>query len=124
VLVGALLGRGVAARWPIAAGLVVMAAGSYWMARMNLEISPAQVVGPRMVLTLGLGLLFAPMSVAAYKYTPVHLRGAAVGIFSLLRTEGGSVGTSLASTIQERREQFHLARLNDWLGPLNFHVQE
>jgi DHA2 family multidrug resistance protein len=94
------------------------------MARMNLQISPSQVVGPRMVLTLGLGLLFAPMSVAAYKYTPVHLRGAAVGILSLLRTEGGSVGTSLASTIQERREQFHLARLNDWLGPLNFHVHE
>jgi DHA2 family multidrug resistance protein len=123
VVVGVLLGRGVDARWPIAAGLVVMAAGNYWMARMNLEISPAQVVGPRMVLTLGLGLMFAPMSVAAYKYTPVHLRGAAVGIFSLLRTEGGSVGTSLAQTIQERREQFHLARLTDWLGPLNPHVQ-
>jgi DHA2 family multidrug resistance protein len=123
VIVGVLVGRGLDARWPIAAGLVVMAAGNYWMARMNLQISPSQVVGPRMVLTLGLGLLFAPMSVAAYKYTPVHLRGAAVGILSLLRTEGGSVGTSLASTIQERREQFHLARLNDWLGPLNSHVQ-
>ncbi len=31
---------------------------------------------------------------------PPHLRGAAVGIASLLRTEGGSVGTSLASTIR------------------------
>jgi hypothetical protein len=53
------------ARWLIAAGLVVMAVGNFWMARMNLQISPWQVVGPRMVLTLGLGLLFAPMSVAA-----------------------------------------------------------
>jgi DHA2 family multidrug resistance protein len=124
VVVGALLGWGMDARWPIAAGLLVMAAGNYWMARMNLEISPWQVVGPRMVLTLGLGLLFAPMSVAAYKYTPVHLRGAAVGLLSLLRTEGGSVGTSMAQTIQERREQFHLSRLNDWLGPLNPNVHE
>jgi DHA2 family multidrug resistance protein len=93
------------------------------MARMTLEISPAQVVGPRMLLTLGLGLLFAPISVAAYKYVPVHLRGAAIGLLSLLRTEGGSVGTSMAQTIQERREQFHLARLTDGLGPLNSHVQ-
>jgi DHA2 family multidrug resistance protein len=77
-----------------------------------------------MMLTLGLGLLFAPMSVAAYKYTPVHLRGAAVGLLSLLRTEGGSVGTSMAQTIQDRRDQFHLARLTDGLGPLNPHVQE
>jgi hypothetical protein len=30
---------------------------------------------------------------------------------SVLRTEGGSVGTSMAQTIQERREQFHLSRL-------------
>jgi DHA2 family multidrug resistance protein len=101
-----------------------MAASSYWMARMNLQISPWQVIGPRMGLTLGLGLLFAPMSVAAYKYVPPHLRGSAVGLLSLLRTEGGSVGTSMAQTIQARREQFHLARLTDWLGPLNQHVHD
>ena len=51
VVVGILLGRQVDARWLIAAGLVVMAAGNYWMARMNLQISPWQVVWPRMVLT-------------------------------------------------------------------------
>ncbi len=32
VVVGVLLGRGVDARWLIAAGLLVMAAGNYWMA--------------------------------------------------------------------------------------------
>ena len=124
VLVGALMGRGFDARWMIAAGLLVMAAACYWMAALNLQISPWQVIGPRMLLTLGLGLLFAPMTVAAYKYTPVHLRGAAVGLLSLLRTEGGSVGTSMAQTLEERREQFHVARLNEWLGPLNSHVHE
>jgi DHA2 family multidrug resistance protein len=123
VFVGVLMARGADARWLVAAGLVVMAAASYWMALMNLQISPAQVVWPRMLLTLGLGLLFAPMSVAAYKYVPAHLRGAAVGLLSLLRTEGGSVGTSMATTIQERREQFHLDRLNAGLGLLNSHVQ-
>jgi len=123
VVVGVLLGRQVDARWLVAIGLVVMAAANYWMARLNLQISPWQVVGPRMLLTLGLGLLFAPISVAAYKYIPIHLRGAAIGLFSLLSTEGGSVGTSMAKTIQERREQFHLSRLVEHLGPLNPHVQ-
>jgi DHA2 family multidrug resistance protein len=64
-------------------------------------------------------MIFAPLSVAAYLYLPKELRGAAVGIFSLLRNEGGSVGTSLAQTLQERREQFHLLRLNEFLDPLN-----
>jgi DHA2 family multidrug resistance protein len=61
--------------------------------------------------------------VAAYKYSPVHLRGAAVGLFSLLRTEGGSVGTSMSQTIQDPRQQFHLSRLGEKLGPLNSQVQ-
>lgn len=122
VLVGILLGRQFDARWMIAAGLVAMAAGSYWMALMNLQISPWQVIGPRMVLTLGLGLLFAPATVAAFKYIPLHLRGAAVGLLSLLRTEGGSVGTSMAETIVDRRLQLHTARVGEFLDPLNPHV--
>jgi DHA2 family multidrug resistance protein len=122
VLAGLLLGRQVDARWLIAAGLVAMAAASYWMARMNLEISPGQVAGPRMLLTLGLGLVFAPATVAAYKYIPAHLRGAAVGLLSLLRTEGGSVGTSMAQTIEHRRLPFHTARMGEFLDPFNRHV--
>ena len=113
LVVGALLGRGVDARWLIAAGLLVMAAGCYWMALMNLDISPWQVVWPRVVMIMGLSMIFAPLNVAAFKYTPQHLRGAAVGLLALLRNEGGSVGTSMAQTIQERREQFHLSRLDE-----------
>ena len=80
---------------------------------MNLQISMEQVIWPRMVLTLGLVLIFAPASVAAYKYVPVHMRGAAVGLLSLLRTEGGSVGTTMSATIQEPRQQLHLSRLGE-----------
>ena len=32
-----------------------------------------------------------------------------------MRNEGGSVGTSLAQTLEERREHFHTLRLNEWL---------
>jgi DHA2 family multidrug resistance protein len=122
IIVGALLGWGADARWLIALGLLIMAAGSYWMALMNLQISPWQVVWPRVVLIVGLSLIFAPINVAAFLYTPKHLRGSAVGLLALLRNEGGSFGTSMGQTIQERREQFHLSRLADNLGPLNPHV--
>src|ERR1700748_3590397 len=54
---------------------------------------------------------------------PVALRGAAVGLLSLLRNEGGSVGTSLAQTMQERRDQFHSLRLCELLDPLNAAVR-
>ena len=124
MVVGTLLGRGVDARWLIAPGLLVMAAGNYWMALMNLQISPWQVIWPRVVLIVGLSLIFAPINVAAFLYIPKHLRGAAVGLLALLRNEGGSFGTSMAQTIEQRREQFHLSRLGDFLGPLNPHASE
>ena len=68
VVVGALLGRGTDARWLIAGGLLVMAAGNYWMALMNLEISPWFVIWPRVVMIIGLSMIFAPINVAAFKY--------------------------------------------------------
>jgi DHA2 family multidrug resistance protein len=77
------------------------------------------VVWPRVVMICGLSMIFAPLNVAAFKYTPQHLRGAAVGLFALLRNEGGSVGTSMAQTIQQRREQFHLSRMNYALDAFN-----
>ncbi|HKB36593.1 MAG TPA: DHA2 family efflux MFS transporter permease subunit [Gemmataceae bacterium] len=119
LVAGILLARGVDARWLIAVGLVIVAASNYWTSQLNLQVGPNQVILPRMVLTLGLGLIFAPINVAAFKYTPTHLRGAAVGLLALLRNEGGSVGTSMAQTIQERREQFHLSRVGEFLDPLN-----
>jgi DHA2 family multidrug resistance protein len=117
--VGRALGRGTDARWVIVAGLLTMAAGSYWMSLMNLDISPEQVVWPRVVLIIGIAMCFAPANMAAYLYTPLALRGAAVGVLSLLRNEGGSVGTSLAQTVQERRDQFHSLRLGESLDPFN-----
>jgi MFS transporter, DHA2 family, multidrug resistance protein len=118
-VVGRLLGRGTDARWVITAGLLAMAAGNYWMSQMNLDISPGQAVWPRVVLIVGLAMCFAPANVAAYLYVPMELRGAAVGLLSLLRNEGGSVGTSMAQTVQERRDQFHTLRLGEYLDPFN-----
>jgi MFS transporter, DHA2 family, multidrug resistance protein len=119
VIVGALLGRGLDARWLIAAGLLILAAGNFWLSQLNLDISPWHVVWPRVVTVAGLGLIFAPLNVAAYLYIPRSLRGAAVGLLALLRNEGGSVGTSMGQTISERREIFHALRLNENLDPLN-----
>jgi DHA2 family multidrug resistance protein len=118
-IIGFLLGRRLDARWLIAGGLLIMTAGNYWMSQLNLDISPGQAVWPRVVVVLGLAVFFAPANVAAYLYTPLALRGAAVGLLSLLRNEGGSIGVSLSQTFEERREQFHTLRLGEALDPFN-----
>jgi DHA2 family multidrug resistance protein len=119
LIVGRLLGRGVDARVMMACGLFTLGIGNYWLSLMNLDISPWQVVWPRVVVIAGLSMLFAPLNVAAFMHIPKELRGAAVGLLALLRNEGGSVGTSVAQTIQERREIFHALRLGENLDVLN-----
>ena len=117
--VGVTLARGADGRYLIGCGLLLLGAGNFWLSQLNLFISPWQVVWPRVVLIVGLSMLFAPLNVAAFMYIPRELRGAAVGLLALLRNEGGSVGTSVAQTVLERREQFHTLRLNEKLDPLN-----
>jgi DHA2 family multidrug resistance protein len=119
LVVSRLLGRGLDTRILMAIGLFILGLGNAWLARLNLDVSPWQIVWPRVVVILGISMLFAPLNVAAFIRIPKELRGGAVGLLALLRNEGGSVGTSLAQTIEERREQFHALRLNENLDPLN-----
>ncbi len=42
-----------------------------------------------------------------------------MGLFALLRNEGGSVGTSVAPAFEWRRENFHTARVGEFLDPFN-----
>ena len=119
LFVGRLVGWGIDPRWLIASGLLIMAAGNYWMALMNLQISPSLAIWPRVVMIIGLSLMIAPLNVAAFLYTPKHLRGAAVGLLALLRNEGCSFGVTMVQTIQDRRNQFHAARMGDYLDPFN-----
>jgi len=118
-IVGRLLGRGVDARYLMAAGLITMGAGAFGMSRFNLEIDEWHVIEARVVFIVGLSMIFAPLNVAAFFNIPPQLRGAAVGLLALLRNEGGSVGTSVTKVILDRREQFHSLRLGENLDPLN-----
>jgi DHA2 family multidrug resistance protein len=119
IITSRLMSRGVDARYLMAVGLIIMGVGNYWLSLLNLDISPWQVVWPRVVLIAGVSMLFAPLNVAAFMRIPKEMRGAAVGLLALLRNEGGSVGTSVAQTIQERRLQFHSLRLGEHLDLLN-----
>ena len=87
-IVGMLLGRGVDARWLIAGGLLVLGIGNFWMSLYESEISPWEVVWPRVVLIVGLSMIFAPINVAAYLYMPRHMRARRSGCSPLAQRRG------------------------------------
>ena len=78
-VVSRLLGRKMDARWLIGTGLLVIAVSNYWMSQMNLNISPDQVIWPRAGLVVGLAIVFAPVNMAAYLYTPPLLLSGRTG---------------------------------------------
>jgi DHA2 family multidrug resistance protein len=118
-LVGYAIGKKVDARTIVVIGSCLMAAGAYWYSTMNLQVSPGQLVWPRVVQQVGTSALFAPLSVAAFLYLPKEWRGPAAGIFAALRNEGGSAGTTLGKVLVTRRTPLHTERLVENLNPFN-----
>ena len=53
----------------------------------------------------GMGMIFVPLSTIAFSTLEHHLRTEAAGLYSLLRTIGGSIGISIAITVYTRRSQ-------------------
>jgi DHA2 family multidrug resistance protein len=66
---------------------------------------------------LGVGFLFVPLNNAAYLYLPKNQINNATGIFNMLRNEGGSLGIAIATTMVDRRGQFHHLRLAEHVRP-------
>jgi len=65
----------------------------------------------RMLLGLGLPLIFPPIITASYDGFPAGKTDMASALINAARNSGRSIGVSLASNILAHREQFHLGRL-------------
>jgi MFS transporter, DHA2 family, multidrug resistance protein len=118
-VIGLLLSRGVDARKMIIAGLATVGIASLWLSGLNLGVSPGMVISPRNFQTLGAGMMFVPLNLAAYAFIPKDQVNNASGLFSLVRNEGSSIGVALTNTLLQRRTQFHQFRLIEHLHPLN-----
>lgn len=93
--------------------VVGMAAGTYY----NLDISYGWVIGPLIIQGLGLGMVFVPLSAVAFSTLPASTRADAAGLFSLLRTIGGSAGISAVVTLYARHTQMSWNQLGGHITP-------
>jgi MFS transporter, DHA2 family, multidrug resistance protein len=118
-LVGMMLAWKVDSRWLIIAGLIVVSGASFWMSTLNLQVSPAYVIWPRIVQTMGAALLWVPINTAAYLSIPREQTNNATGLFSLIRNEGSSIGVAITTTLLARHAQSHQFQLAGHVNPLN-----
>lgn len=134
MIVGKLINR-VDPRILITIGIFICIAGIRIGTGYNLEVNTFWLVWPMFLQGFGLGMVFVPLSTIAFSTLPVHLRTEAAGLFSLLRTIGGSIGISIVITFFTRRTQLfwnqlggginiYQSPLYTYLQPLNLHPNQ
>ncbi len=105
--VGWLLSKGTDARRMIALGIITITVGTWWYSLGNLDVAEHNLVWPRVVQILGLGLTTVPLSTIMFRFLPKEQSSNAAGIYALVRNEGGSIGIALSSTMLQRAQQTH-----------------
>jgi MFS family permease len=87
-------------KWPLAAGLVLMAAGAVWVASIpaaNLSLAP--VIPGFIVVGTGFGLALSALSTVAVSTPPTHLAGMASGTTNMLRDFGFTLGPAIIGAV-------------------------
>ncbi|HKN18977.1 MAG TPA: MFS transporter, partial [Dissulfurispiraceae bacterium] len=103
----------------LALGLAICAYATFLMSQFDLYADFNTLIWPRIVLGVGMGLLFIPLTTLTLSTVKKEAMGNATGIYNLLRNLGGSFGVAFVTTMLERREQFHQSRLVEYLTPFD-----
>ena len=123
-VVGWLLTRGYDPRKMAFAGLLVIATSFWWMSSMNLDVAEKNMILPRILQVLGIGIITVPISTIIFRFLPKTESSQAAGIYALMRNEGGSIGIALVSTMLQRKAQVHQAMLGQHITASTAAVQQ
>ena len=92
-------------------GAIFAAISMYQMTNVYGDLGFWFFAQTRMVLGVGLPLIFIPIITASYDGIPANRVDMASALINAARNTGGSIGVSLASNVLQHREQFHQSRL-------------
>ncbi|MGC1964823.1 MAG: DHA2 family efflux MFS transporter permease subunit [Candidatus Acidiferrales bacterium] len=96
------------ARYLIALGWLCLAVGLFYSAhQIDLFVSFRFAMWLRITQVVGVGFLFVPITAAGYIGVPPEKGNSVSGIINFMRNIGGSIGTSLVTTVITRRSQYH-----------------
>jgi len=107
----------------LAFGIVVAGYSVHMMAQFNLQVDFNTIFWPRVVLGIGMGFLFIPLTTMTMSSIRKEEMGNATGIFNLPRNLGGSFGVAFITTMLARRAQFHQVHLVEHLSPFDRNFQ-
>ncbi len=95
------------ARAIVCVGLVVFAVSCFMNTELSFNDGGQQFMLTNIVRAFGQALLISPLSTIAMDNISQKDSAAASGLFNMLRSLGGAIGTAVLATIITKREQFH-----------------
>jgi DHA2 family multidrug resistance protein len=105
------------ARLLLAGGIACLAASTFMLGNLTLDVSMASIAWPICLQGVGCSLLIVPLMTIAVGRLPQEKIGNGSGLFNLVRNLGGSIGISVATTCLARMTQVHQADLVSHLTP-------
>jgi MFS transporter, DHA2 family, multidrug resistance protein len=110
---GGIAKRGIDTRPLVALGFVLIGVATWQLGSLNLTMSMWNFMTPTIFQGVGMGLIFPNLSAAALGSIPREQLGYGASLFSMSRNIGGSIGTSVLTTMLVRREQIQQSHLVD-----------
>ncbi len=103
----------------LGSGIIIAAYSTYLMSLFNLSADFNTIIWPRVVLGVGMGFLFIPLTTMTMANVKKEDMANASAIYNLLRNLGGSFGVAFITTMIARRAQFHQVRIVEHLTPFD-----
>jgi MFS transporter, DHA2 family, multidrug resistance protein len=110
-------------RYLILIGLLLTGSTLYYMTGFSLDVSQRTIVITSIIQGVGLGLLFVPITTAAFLTLPGHLRNSGTSILTLVRNIGSSIGISMVIANLTSKTTIMHARITESVTPFNDALQ-
>ena len=109
MLAGRLIGR-IDARLLLFLGIALTGSAFYMMSGMSLEMDERFVITSSVMMGIGAGFLFVPLSTMAFTTLAPSLRNEGTALFSLMRNIGSSIGISVVMfLLTQNTQRLHMA---------------
>jgi len=111
-------------KYLIVAGAALIAASMYQMTNVYGDLGFWFMARSRMLLGVGLPLIFIPIMTASYDGIAQSKTDQASALMNAARNTGSSIGVSIVSNVLTHREQFHQSRLVESVLPSSAQYQD
>jgi DHA2 family multidrug resistance protein len=103
--------------------VIVVGLSMLHYSHLNLQTDYDHYAWARALQGLGYAFFFVPLSVIAYSQLAPNQNNKASSLTNFFRNWGGSFGIAFVTTMSERRQDFHQARVGDHLAATNSALQ-